>query len=67
MPSSRLEVSSASDVVTISAGIATVVPDGDEQSGLLVYRADTALYEAKNSGRNRVCVSRSPRESAVEG
>ncbi len=39
--------------VTISAGVATYRP-GEDMTELL-SRADQALYEAKNSGRNRVC------------
>jgi two-component system, cell cycle response regulator len=39
--------------VTASLGIASVFPAGDSPETLL-KRADTALYEAKRSGRNRV-------------
>ena len=43
--------------VTISMGLAEFTPDesGDE----LFKRADKALYEAKESGRNRVCINKS--------
>lgn len=40
---------------TISIGLAAVQPGDDKDS--LVDRADKALYEAKNSGRNRVKIS----------
>ncbi|GAA2512504.1 diguanylate cyclase [Winogradskya humida] len=39
-------------VVTVSAGVAA--HDGDISPSLLLSRADTALYEAKGAGRNRV-------------
>ncbi|MDQ7015260.1 MAG: diguanylate cyclase [Gammaproteobacteria bacterium] len=41
--------------VTISAGVADLTPNdaGDDLSQLMA-RADKALYEAKNSGRNRI-------------
>lgn len=42
-------------MVTVSAGVATLV-DADRQStDWLIERADTALYQAKRTGRNRVC------------
>jgi diguanylate cyclase (GGDEF)-like protein len=40
--------------VTISIGCA-VLTDEDRNAGELLKRADERLYEAKNSGRNRVC------------
>ena len=41
--------------MTISAGVAAL--EVGEKALRLFERADKALYEAKNSGRNRVCVS----------
>jgi diguanylate cyclase (GGDEF)-like protein len=41
---------------TISVGL-TVLTSKEDTLDVLLSRADTALYEAKNSGRNRVCVS----------
>jgi|GEM_PF-3363113 len=40
--------------VTLSAGIATQVPQSDGNLELLIKLADDRLYEAKNSGRDRV-------------
>jgi len=40
--------------VTVSMGIAAFPEDGSDSSTLL-HRADEALYQAKNGGRNRVC------------
>lgn len=39
--------------VTISLGVATLVPQADESPQALVDLADAALYEAKSAGRNR--------------
>lgn len=41
---------------TMSLGIACCIPKGDQKPDILVFQADTALYEAKNKGRNRVMV-----------
>ena len=46
--------SAASNVVTISVGIATMVPDGNDEAASLLKTADEALYAAKNAGRIRV-------------
>lgn len=41
-------------VVTLSAGVAILDPDDDRSVGELLKEADTALYRAKQLGRNRV-------------
>ena len=41
--------------VTISIGVAAL--RSNERQASLIERADAALYHAKNTGRNRVCVS----------
>jgi len=40
-------------VITISIGVAAIVPADDNDSGMLVRLADKALYRAKQAGRNR--------------
>jgi len=46
--------SPVSPFVTISIGIASIIPSTDISSALLVEEADKALYESKGSGRNRI-------------
>lgn len=48
--------SSAGRVVTLSIGVAAMIPTASTQPADLVARADQALYEAKKQGRNRVVV-----------
>jgi len=43
--------------VTISLGTATVLADGETQPQHLIELADHALYQAKKSGRDRVCAA----------
>jgi diguanylate cyclase (GGDEF)-like protein len=47
-------VSPVADRVTISAGVATALPDRIYAIEELIQAADTALYRAKGNGRNRV-------------
>ncbi|MBW4933110.1 CHASE domain-containing protein [Marinobacter sp. F4206] len=48
--------STAADVVTISVGISTLTPETWQQNLTdLLNRADDALYQAKETGRNWVC------------
>jgi diguanylate cyclase (GGDEF)-like protein len=43
-------------IVTVSAGVARLEPELQDDVERLLARADAALYEAKESGRNRVVV-----------
>lgn len=49
--------SAVANVVTLSAGVATVVPQESEPPQTLVATADAALYKAKRDGRNVVKVA----------
>lgn len=49
-------LSSAAKHVTISLGVASVVPDDGSAPESLIARADSALYKAKAAGRNRYAV-----------
>jgi diguanylate cyclase (GGDEF)-like protein len=46
-------VGSPSGIVTVSIGVARMSPNGSTSASALVRAADSALYEAKDNGRNR--------------
>ena len=51
-------------VVSISIGVAVVWPRGDQEAALadLMQRADRAMYRAKATGRDRICLDTAPLE-----
>ncbi|MCP4346458.1 MAG: PleD family two-component system response regulator [Desulfobacterales bacterium] len=51
------EQNRASGYVTLSLGVAAVIPDENTSSAALVEAADRCLYEAKKNGRNQVKIA----------
>ncbi|MBV1880181.1 MAG: GGDEF domain-containing protein [Pseudomonadales bacterium] len=49
--------STVMDCVTVSIGVATITPGPNCKPNMIVREADTALYQAKEEGRNRVCLA----------
>jgi diguanylate cyclase (GGDEF)-like protein len=48
------EKSKVSDYITISLGCSVIIPDTELSPSVLIKKADDALYESKEHGRNRV-------------
>jgi len=53
----EMDVSCCPVRITVSAGVAGLESELDE-IGTLLRRADQGLYQAKNQGRNQVCLAR---------
>lgn len=49
--------STVADHITVSVGVASLLPDRQSTADLAVTAADQALYSAKQQGRNRVCLA----------
>ncbi len=49
-------------IVTLSIGVSSF-PEDTKNKADLVTMADNALYQAKRSGRNRVCLHRDVRDA----
>ncbi len=49
--------SSVAEHVTVSIGVASILPDRNSTADRVVAAADQALYAAKQQGRNRVCLN----------
>jgi diguanylate cyclase (GGDEF)-like protein len=47
--------------VTVSIGVASLYPDKEQPPETLFLLADKQLYEAKHSGRDRICFGEEPR------
>ncbi|MCP4113667.1 MAG: diguanylate cyclase [Desulfobacteraceae bacterium] len=50
------ETSSVKDIVSVSLGISTMVPNQDSNSKIIIAFADEALYESKKNGRDRITI-----------
>lgn len=48
--------SKVTDIVTVSIGVASFIPQPDGSNETIVALADSALYQAKSNGRNQTCV-----------
>ncbi|MGK7885823.1 MAG: diguanylate cyclase [Crocosphaera sp.] len=51
-----IEGSKVSDIISVSMGIATMIPIAESSPDILITKADKALYAAKKQGRDRYVV-----------
>ena len=58
--------SKVSNVVTISIGVVCCVADDALNEDILLHRADQMLYEAKESGRDRYCITTNVSEAVAK-
>ena len=54
----------ASDIITVSIGIAIVLPQASSSPNELIASADAALYQAKEAGRNQTKVAVEEKKSS---
>jgi diguanylate cyclase (GGDEF)-like protein len=62
----RLRMNGTELGVTASFGVASYPECGDVDAVEVLHRADLALYEAKETGKNRVCVFRADERGRVQ-
>ncbi|MBU2643617.1 GGDEF domain-containing protein [bacterium] len=48
--------SEVGDIVTMSFGITTIIPDSSSNTDVFIIQADEALYKSKEAGRDRMTV-----------
>ncbi len=51
------------DIVSVSIGIATVLPEINTKALSIILLADEALYESKKNGRDRITLSRAVKDT----
>ena len=56
----------AAPIVTVSIGVAALVPDSRQGPEHLIAAADQALYAAKRAGRNRIVVAPCSTENSID-
>lgn len=61
------EYSNVREIVTVSLGIASIIPSLEVKPSYLIELADQALYNAKEQGRDRYCISSSSYQEQVIG